>query len=154
MGDQEDLFEHLEGASVVDVPSEYSYSHTSNTTGSEAYGSVSSKRGANGGSRTTSSKDLDLDLDLDLASLNNLDLEDPSLDLHNGDARSAGVVAAAKKAKEGGNDSLGPPYAGGLLDDTYDMEVEPVEELPPHACAYCGIHNTACVVKCLVCNKW
>jgi regulator of nonsense transcripts 1 len=26
--------------------------------------------------------------------------------------------------------------------------------LPPHACAYCGIHNPACVVKCLSCNKW
>lgn len=153
MGDQEDLFEHLDGASVVDAPSEYSYSHTSNVIGSEAHGSASSKRGTSGGNRTASSKDLDLDLDLDLASLNTLNLEDPSLDLHNGNAQLAGV-AASKKAKEGGNGSLGSSYTGGLLDDTYDMEVEPVEELPPHACAYCGIHNTACVVKCLICNKW
>ena len=27
-------------------------------------------------------------------------------------------------------------------------------ELPPHACAYCGIHNPSSVVKCLSCNKW
>lgn len=27
-------------------------------------------------------------------------------------------------------------------------------ELPPHACAYCGIHNPACVVKCLTCQKY
>ncbi|KAF4555837.1 RNA helicase-like protein [Elsinoe fawcettii] len=27
-------------------------------------------------------------------------------------------------------------------------------ELPPHACAYCGIHNESSVVKCLSCNKW
>lgn len=27
-------------------------------------------------------------------------------------------------------------------------------ELPPHACAYCGIHNESSVVKCLTCNKW
>lgn len=27
-------------------------------------------------------------------------------------------------------------------------------ELPPHACAYCGIHNPACVVKCLACQKY
>lgn len=27
-------------------------------------------------------------------------------------------------------------------------------ELPPHACAYCGIHNPSSVVKCLTCNKW
>lgn len=28
------------------------------------------------------------------------------------------------------------------------------EKLPPHACAYCGIHNPGAVVKCLTCNKW
>ncbi|KAB2578309.1 ATPase AAA+ type core [Lasiodiplodia theobromae] len=27
-------------------------------------------------------------------------------------------------------------------------------ELPPHACAYCGIHNPSSVVKCLSCSKW
>ncbi|EMC99325.1 hypothetical protein BAUCODRAFT_399389 [Baudoinia panamericana UAMH 10762] len=27
-------------------------------------------------------------------------------------------------------------------------------ELPPHACAYCGIHNPGSVVKCLTCSKW
>ncbi|KAI0910030.1 P-loop containing nucleoside triphosphate hydrolase protein [Ustulina deusta] len=26
--------------------------------------------------------------------------------------------------------------------------------LPPHACAYCGIHSPSSVVKCLACNKW
>ncbi|KAH0532789.1 hypothetical protein TsFJ059_001428 [Trichoderma semiorbis] len=31
---------------------------------------------------------------------------------------------------------------------------EEEKELPPHACAYCGIHSPACVVKCLTCNKW
>ena len=29
-----------------------------------------------------------------------------------------------------------------------------VVELPPHACAYCGIHNAGSVVKCLSCTKW
>lgn len=28
------------------------------------------------------------------------------------------------------------------------------KELPDHACKYCLIHNTASVVKCLVCQKW
>ncbi|KAF2863664.1 hypothetical protein K470DRAFT_106398, partial [Piedraia hortae CBS 480.64] len=28
------------------------------------------------------------------------------------------------------------------------------EELPAHACAYCGIHNASAVVKCLICSKW
>lgn len=27
-------------------------------------------------------------------------------------------------------------------------------ELPEHACAYCGIHSEASVVKCLGCDKW
>ncbi|KAF3909527.1 hypothetical protein AA313_de0204456 [Arthrobotrys entomopaga] len=32
--------------------------------------------------------------------------------------------------------------------------VESDMELPPHACAYCGIHSPSTVVKCLSCNKW
>ena len=40
-----------------------------------------------------------------------------------------------------------------------DVEAEAEEEeapvvLPPHACAYCGIHSTSSVVKCLTCTKW
>ncbi|KAH9434347.1 hypothetical protein MCOR02_012552 [Pyricularia oryzae] len=31
---------------------------------------------------------------------------------------------------------------------------EEEKELPEHACAYCGIHSPACVVKCLGCKKW
>lgn len=31
---------------------------------------------------------------------------------------------------------------------------EEEKELPDHACAYCGIHSPACVVKCLGCKKW
>ncbi|KAL2135370.1 hypothetical protein VTI74DRAFT_8782 [Chaetomium olivicolor] len=31
---------------------------------------------------------------------------------------------------------------------------EDEKELPAHACAYCGIHSPASVVKCLACNKW
>lgn len=32
--------------------------------------------------------------------------------------------------------------------------VEDEKELPPHACAYCGIHSPSSVVKCLGCSKW
>lgn len=39
-----------------------------------------------------------------------------------------------------------------------ESEVEPYifEELPPHACVYCGIHDPEAVVKCNYkdCNKW
>jgi regulator of nonsense transcripts 1 len=29
-----------------------------------------------------------------------------------------------------------------------------MESLPAHACSYCGIHNTSCVVKCVSSSKW
>ncbi|GAP91209.1 putative ATP-dependent helicase nam7 [Rosellinia necatrix] len=32
--------------------------------------------------------------------------------------------------------------------------LEEDKTLPPHACAYCGIHSPSSVVKCLACNKW
>lgn len=38
-----------------------------------------------------------------------------------------------------------------VLDDLKD---DAQVDLPPHACSYCGIHNPASVVKCLVCSKW
>ncbi|KAM0792340.1 ATP-dependent helicase NAM7 [Microbotryomycetes sp. NB124-2] len=42
-----------------------------------------------------------------------------------------------------------------LYDEDFDGMLDDLNrELPPHACSYCGIHNPACVVKCLVCNKW
>ncbi|KMU86141.1 DNA-binding protein SMUBP-2 [Coccidioides immitis H538.4] len=37
---------------------------------------------------------------------------------------------------------------------TSTNKAEEEKELPPHACCYCGIHNTSSVVKCLACNKW
>lgn len=33
-------------------------------------------------------------------------------------------------------------------------EEEPEEPLPEWACAYCGVHNPACVVKCIKTGKW
>ncbi|KAF3760556.1 hypothetical protein M406DRAFT_108135 [Cryphonectria parasitica EP155] len=33
-------------------------------------------------------------------------------------------------------------------------EDEDDKDLPAHACAYCGIHSPASVVKCLSCSKW
>jgi regulator of nonsense transcripts 1 len=41
-----------------------------------------------------------------------------------------------------------------LVDDSNEFESPEVQNLPPHACAYCGIHSTHSVVKCNACNKW
>ncbi|KAB8339271.1 hypothetical protein FH972_022204 [Carpinus fangiana] len=38
--------------------------------------------------------------------------------------------------------------------DKAALKLDEEVELPPHACAYCGIHNTSSVVKCLSCSKW
>ncbi|KAJ1910637.1 ATP-dependent RNA helicase [Tieghemiomyces parasiticus] len=41
------------------------------------------------------------------------------------------------------------------LDDADDRSVvKAAEPTPAHACAYCGIHAPASVVKCMGCNKW
>ncbi|KAJ1662207.1 ATP-dependent RNA helicase [Coemansia sp. RSA 1813] len=35
------------------------------------------------------------------------------------------------------------------------MEHADCSESPPeHACAYCGVHDQSCVIKCLACKKW
>ncbi|KAL9655597.1 hypothetical protein ABK040_002261 [Willaertia magna] len=38
----------------------------------------------------------------------------------------------------------------------FDEDEEEIQEkqLPEHACKYCTIHDTSCVVKCNICNKW
>jgi len=44
----------------------------------------------------------------------------------------------------------------GLDDEFHDEELEEYDfdNLPDHACAYCGIHDPSCVVKCEICNRW
>eukprot|EP00286_Rhodomonas_abbreviata_P001930 CAMPEP_0181290586 /NCGR_PEP_ID=MMETSP1101-20121128/1491_1 /TAXON_ID=46948 /ORGANISM="Rhodomonas abbreviata, Strain Caron Lab Isolate" /LENGTH=993 /DNA_ID=CAMNT_0023394877 /DNA_START=39 /DNA_END=3016 /DNA_ORIENTATION=- len=42
--------------------------------------------------------------------------------------------------------------------ETFDEDVlqdeDATKELPAHACSYCGIHNPACVVRCIKSGKW
>lgn len=68
----------------------------------------------------------------------------------NGTGAGAGGVkgkgAAATTASPDLGDGGGADFDG-VLDDL-------ARDLPPHACAYCGIHTPSSVVKCLVCNKW
>ncbi|ODV62253.1 ATP-dependent RNA helicase NAM7 [Ascoidea rubescens DSM 1968] len=44
-----------------------------------------------------------------------------------------------------------------IIDDiegSFDENQYTFQELPEHACSYCGIHSPSCVVKCESCNKW
>ncbi|GAA5822875.1 hypothetical protein JCM11251_004409 [Rhodosporidiobolus azoricus] len=75
-----------------------------------------------------------------------------SLDLDFAELSVSGLDAAVG----GGLDGQG---ANGNVANLYEEDFEGMlddlnRELPPHACSYCGIHNPACVVKCLICNKW
>lgn len=51
-------------------------------------------------------------------------------------------------------DDLSLDQRNGQAGHHHDDDEDEVEELPEHACAYCGVHNTSCVVKCMGCNKW
>uniref|UniRef100_A0A1I8AJA4 DNA helicase n=1 Tax=Steinernema glaseri TaxID=37863 RepID=A0A1I8AJA4_9BILA len=44
----------------------------------------------------------------------------------------------------------------GATQATYNQEDEEINlyNLPPHACRYCGIHDTSSVAQCLTCKKW
>lgn len=95
-------------------------------------------------SAKVSGDNLDLDLDLDLSNLNDLNLEDPHLD--NLNRQTTPGYAKGEKAE---HHDLHVD-----LDDGEDQDFYELENLPEHACAYCGIHNPSCVVKCLICNKW
>lgn len=47
---------------------------------------------------------------------------------------------------------------GGMAELQFEEEdddaVGQVQELPPHACKYCGIHEPSTVVMCNICKKW
>eukprot|EP00798_Chlamydomonas_sp_ICE-L_P030131 gene30131-35107_t len=40
------------------------------------------------------------------------------------------------------------------FDEPFDDQQQAQEEVSEFACSYCGIHNPACVAKCLNANKW
>lgn len=56
------------------------------------------------------------------------------------------------------SDSLDLQQINQFIDDDFQDEInnnlQESETLPPHACAYCGIHSTHSVIKCNTCNKW
>jgi len=86
-----------------------------------------------------------------------------AMDGHLGDFRDdfdEGGVAFDETA-----DALADRMEGALLDGRADdgarsrtpadrEEAEPDEPLPEWACAYCGVSNPACVVRCLKTGKW
>ena len=51
---------------------------------------------------------------------------------------------------------VGGPLGANAVDNSQQLEPYDFNNLPPHACAYCGIHDVQAVVKCLHqdCQKW
>lgn len=82
----------------------------------------------------------------------NADMDDLVLDRKAQHADTRRTVEPTDDLTEG---SRTPVHAkeGALALENLDIYDE-AQNLPEHACAYCGIHSTASVVKCLGCNKW
>lgn len=62
-----------------------------------------------------------------------------------------------KKKKTEGSSSSFPKNGDDFSEFRETMEsnvVNDSEELPEHACAYCGISDPACVVRCNKTKKW
>jgi regulator of nonsense transcripts 1 len=51
-------------------------------------------------------------------------------------------------------DQMSSSIMGGLDMEEEDVIRDGPVELPPHACAYCGLHDPASVVKCVASDKW
>ncbi|KAK0547452.1 ATP-dependent RNA helicase [Tilletia horrida] len=176
----DDPFEHLEGASAFGgASSEYSYTSSSAPSRSDLGGSISGGSIASQ-SRSRSHRhhhrqdEPAIDLDLDDA-LNDLSLTSAHIEGGGGPLQGFGSGTGAQGLGQGpgGNGASGAQKQAGTNgahhhrggagegglddhDDGFDITLDGSlqTELPPHACAYCGIHNPSCVVRCLICNKW
>ncbi|KAG8877141.1 hypothetical protein FRB98_006858 [Tulasnella sp. 332] len=95
---------------------------------------------------TNGARRTDLQSQLDVASaFDNLSVAGGESGALNGDGYGTGHLVNGVGALDNDEDFDGAMEngkGGGAVD------------LPPHACSYCGIHNPASVVKCLICSKW
>lgn len=93
--------------------------------------------------------------------ISTLDAGESALDSEYG----RGNLNGGPRRRRGGDDDEGDVYDDDDLESLASHAVngangqpapaqEEEVELPPHACAYCGIHNPSSVVKCLTCTKW
>lgn len=69
-----------------------------------------------------------------------------------GSEESEGIVSNADSANHNHGEFIDN------FDDLDDLDdsrlLDDLEVLPEHACSYCGIHTSNCVVKCNICKKW
>ncbi|KAK0530268.1 ATP-dependent RNA helicase [Tilletia horrida] len=151
MSHAEDPFEHLEGASAFGgAHSEYSYTSSSAPSGSSIGGAAPHSR-----SRRVAPAEPAIDLDLDDA-LTDLSLTSANIEAGAGPlGQNFGPPGGKSGDGINGTGAHGSHRLGDAHDDGFDMALDAMQaDLPPHACAYCGIHNPSCVVRCLICNKW
>lgn len=145
-------FDHFDGASNYGATnSEYSYTDSTSRSPELSNRQKHSKHASN-----SHRKHLDSDLDLD--SISDLHITERDLDpsrshlhAHLAPHTKADVPSASNHSHTALHADLASLSEAGISD-----EADPalLENLPEHACAYCGIFNPACVVKCLTCNKW
>ncbi|GAC97823.1 DNA-binding protein SMUBP-2 [Pseudozyma hubeiensis SY62] len=139
-------FEHFDGASDYGAANlEYSYPNGGSFPHGQSNGQKQFKH-----SSSNDRKQLDLDLDLD--AISDLHITDRGLDSSRHHAHSHPDATSSSHQSTAAHQH---DFAT-LSDAGISEEADPalLQNLPEHACAYCGIFNPACVVKCLICNKW
>ncbi|SPO20803.1 probable NAM7 - nonsense-mediated mRNA decay protein, ATP-dependent RNA helicase [Ustilago trichophora] len=135
-------FDHFDGSSTYDAASsEYSYTDGSSRSSSRTNGHNHSKT-------KPDPRPNHFELDLDLDAISDLHLTEHDLDPSSRTHAHSHLTHGSLHASSTALSHLG-------LDSIRD-EADPASllSLPEHACAYCGIFNPSCVVKCLICNKW
>uniref|UniRef100_A0AAV1V283 Upf1 domain-containing protein n=1 Tax=Peronospora matthiolae TaxID=2874970 RepID=A0AAV1V283_9STRA len=69
------------------------------------------------------------------------------------------TIAKNESSLHQSEDDMGPTFQQltfdeSLEEDTFEAPSQRAKDLPPHACAYCGLHDPASVVKCVASDKW
>eukprot|EP00123_Amoebidium_parasiticum_P017682 comp23943_c0_seq1/m.42340 comp23943_c0_seq1/g.42340 ORF comp23943_c0_seq1/g.42340 comp23943_c0_seq1/m.42340 type:complete len:1071 (-) comp23943_c0_seq1:718-3930(-) len=65
-----------------------------------------------------------------------------------------GLTPLTQSSVDGQLDGLTQGLSELAFEEAYEEDFTVQKDLPAHACQYCGVHNPACVVKCLGCMKW
>ena len=105
-----------------------------------------------------SDREIQEQAEAELEQLNNLSLRETETETETGEEQEEEKQQKKKKSNnEGGEEESEEEEDGEPLEaegDGDDDEETKIEELPEHACKYCGIHNPAYVARCKSTGNW
>ncbi|GAA5932881.1 uncharacterized protein JCM15063_002230 [Sporobolomyces koalae] len=148
----EDHFAHLEGASGYSLGGDDTVSLHSHSTAAHP----SAPAQGNGHSLEHTSQYYDGDRqDLEVLDFDQLSLNDHHPHSHQHHHHPQHPPRDDDEDDDGAHHPIDEHQVANLYEEDFEGMLDDLNrELPPHACSYCGIHNPASVVKCLICNKW